>query len=1037
MNLKKGGVLDCLLTSEYKPEKPNLLKNYNIVRRAPLFSDMKDNKSLDFGEKTLTLDLQNEKTPEVKFAYKTNNDKSANEHTIYKGIEGNVVYNDNALVNKELDGLGKYYDEQDDNKFVDLSLKKLDCIELRNYEEKTQDINYSGGFTVFNRFKKIEDSEKKNSADKIGDCVEGCIDKLLEVNKSDEECRLVGGNTFNDLKADDLVGNDVEIDKNCRENYDFLKENLTSVVKNCNNQLDNVLNALDTPKTSSPKINLCQSDLLQSLISPINSCLTLGTLPKSQDECKFLRKTQTQNNNSSNILQPTNRSIQTQIPIITDAKPLSNLCYKVIFSQKSNKNPKLEAGILILNKQNIILHDSSSKKICQIPNTLSSFSLRDGQELDIKAKKVTIQQKMSFSEYTSLKNSKTQTKSSPKIKNPTPLDVKCQDIPIPEGAFVIDSENKVYVEPFLAQKLRPHQKEGVQFMYNCIAGKRKEGFFGCILADSMGLGKTLQAITLLYTLLRKNPPYLTFARKGIIVSPATLVDNWRDEVIKWLGPCRLSPVVCSGTGKEKKHLLSIFENGPSSLLIISYDSFVKYSKTMKNVCQVIICDEGHLLKNCVTQKNSAISLMQCKRRILLTGTPLQNSLSEFYSCVTLINPGILGDMATFNRLYADPILKAQEPNANNSICDLAWSRSEELWKVTENFILRRTGSLLKTILPPRNEYAIFCKCLDLQKNAYASFISSKLFTLAIEGSNGSNALALTSILRKLVNHPDLVYLSKYNNCDVEDAVKKVIEKFPGDYMKDVERTGYSSKLKFFDVIMTESVARKEKVVVVSCFTKTLDMIEQHCRIKEFKFLRLDGSTLTKNRMPLVTSFNTSPHSLVFLLSTKAGGCGLNLIGANRLILYDPDWNPSSDKQAMGRIWRDGQKKPVYIYRLFLSGTIDEKIYQRQTAKENLSSTVVDAKKAVSKFSKEDLKEIFSLSNFCTSITNSDVIFDDSESLLKSAEPCIDMYKKIKADWEVVETEKIDFTEAKKENLDLEKTQDMPKNKRKKPQTSKK
>lgn len=1041
MNLKKGGVLDFVLTSEYKPEKLKMLKDYNIVRKTPLLGNMNDNKSFDCGKKTLTSDLHMEKTPEVKFAYKTNNEKSANEHTIYKGVEGQEINDFNSWVNTELDGLGKYYCEKDDDKFEDLDLKKLDCIELRNCEDRTQDSSNNEGFTVFTRFRKGEDNENECCVDGTEDNVENCVDGPFEIIRSDEKCGLEGENADEKLETDDFVEN---LSTNDVKNYDILKATLTTAVNDHNNEPENLASILKTQKALSPKSQLRQLDLLQSLNPPVNSFLVSETLLDPQKENKLLSKSQTYTSNSSNVLQATNHSIQTQILITKDTKHPINLCYKVVFFQKSNKNPKLETGILILNQQNITLHDSSSKKICKILNTLSSSSLRDGQELDIKAKKVTIQHKMSFSEYKSLKNSKNKPKPSPQSpqsskiqQNTLPLEPICQNIPIPEGAFIIDPENKVYVEPFLAQRLRPHQKEGVQFMYNCITGKRKQGFFGCILADSMGLGKTLQAITLLYTLLRKNPPYLTFARKGIIVSPATLVDNWRDEVIKWLGPCRLSPVVCSGSGKEKKHLLSIFENGPSSLLIISYDSFVKYSKTMKNVCQVIICDEGHLLKNCVTQKNSAISMMQCKKRILLTGTPLQNSLSEFYACVTLVNPGILGDMTTFNRLYADPILKAQEPNATNSICDLAWNRSEELWKVTENFILRRTGSLLQALLPPRNEYIIFCKCSDLQKNAYLSLISSKLFTLAIEGSNGSNALALTSILRKLVNHPDLVYLSKYNNCDIEDVVKKVTEKFPKDYMKDVERTGYSSKLKFFDVIMAESVARKEKVVVVSCFTKTLDMIEQHCRVKEFKFLRLDGSTLTKNRMPLVTAFNTSPQPLAFLLSTKAGGCGLNLIGANRLILYDPDWNPSSDKQAMGRIWRDGQKKPVHIYRLFISGTIDEKIYQRQTAKENLSSTVVDAKKAVSKFSKEDLKEIFSLSNFCTSIKKSDVIFDDNDSLLKLAESCIDVYKKIKADWEVVETEKIDFTEAKKEDLELEQTQDLPKNRRKNHQRSKK
>lgn len=787
--------------------------------------------------------------------------------------------------------------------------------------------------------------------------------------------------------------------------------------------------------------NFQSSDLLL----PINNQENKPILPNEMT--KNIEKTETQHDENkppqpnpgpikkltSFVCQPLNPNMKINPPAQTEDKTLNELYYEVIYSHKHKKKGKSEDGILVLSLKKMLLLDTTGKQLSETPNNLRAKCFRDGEEIDIGTRKIIVQKKIPRLEFISGRCFIAQTVQPleiPKVHRPL-----AKEVIIPQGAFVIDEEQKVYVEPFLAEKLRPHQKEGVQFMYDCIAGKRKEGFFGCILADSMGLGKTLQAITLLYTLLRKDAVYPTFASKGIIVAPATLVDNWRDEVLKWLGPCRMSPVVCSGTGKQKKNLLTIFESGPSPLLIISYESFVKYSKTMKNVCNVIICDEGHLLKNCVTQKNCAISMMNCKRRILLSGTPLQNYLSEFYACVTLVNPGILGDPTTFNRLYADPILRAQEPNANNTIRDLAWGRSEELWRVTAQFILRRTGSILESVLPPRNEYLVFCKCLPLQRNVYSALLSSRLFSLALEGGSSANALVLTSILRKLVNHPDLVYLSKYNSPEIESSVKKTLNFFPKDYMKDVDRTEHSTKLKFFDTIMVQCIIKKEKLVVVSCYTKTLDLIEQHCRYKEYGFLRLDGSTLTKNRMQLVTSFNNSPNSLAFILSTKAGGCGLNLIGANRLILYDPDWNPSSDKQAMGRIWRDGQKKSVFIYRLFLSGTIEEKIYQRQTAKENLSSTVVDAKKAVSKFSKEDLKEIFSLTDFCTSIENGDCSVEE-ESLLGLMKDFVDVHKKVKADWETVKMEKLDFTEAQKEEAESEKGEDLMKSSGKKKKSQK-
>jgi DNA repair and recombination protein RAD54B len=719
------------------------------------------------------------------------------------------------------------------------------------------------------------------------------------------------------------------------------------------------------------------------------------------------------NNNALNSTKPFKTPPVAQNPITADKK-YDEMYYEVIYTHRKRKKTLSDDGILILTIKKFILIDSKGAQVAQSPNMLKIRSFRDGDKLTLGLKDIEIIKKIKRDDYLSGRIF-IQDNVIPEIQ--PIIEPKPKEFIYPEGALIIDSENKVFIEPFLASKLRPHQVEGVQFMYDSVTGKRIPGYYGCILADSMGLGKTLQAITLLYTLLRKDAPYSSFAKKGIIVSPATLVDNWKDELAKWLGPVRLTPIICSGTGKQKKNLLKIFEKGPSSLLIISYDSFVKHSNVIGRLCQIIICDEGHLLKNCITQKNTCINALDCKRRILLTGTPLQNYLSEFYACVSLVNPGILGDAHTFNKIFADPILKAQEPNASAQVRELAWGRSEELWRVTEQFILRRTGSILESVLPPRNEYLIFCKCLPLQKNLYLSLLNSNLLSSALETGNSSNALALTSLLKKIVNHPDLLYNYKSKSKEIQVVLNHTMNIFPNKYMNNQDRVEFSTKMMIFDKIMEKSCECNEKVIVVSSFTKTLDILEQLCEYRQYAFVRLDGSTLTKSRMNIVNQFNSTAKPMVFLLSTKAGGCGLNLVGASRLILFDPDWNPSNDKQAMGRVWRDGQKKTVHIYRLFLSGTIEEKIYQRQTAKQNLSSTVVDAKKEVSKFTRQYLKEIFSISDGCTSFEQGDDLAEFQGSFLDSLQHLFDVAKKAENEWNDVKTEKLDFTEAQKEQIE--------------------
>jgi len=221
-----------------------------------------------------------------------------------------------------------------------------------------------------------------------------------------------------------------------------------------------------------------------------------------------------------------------------------------------------------------------------------------------------------------------------------------------------------------------------------------------------------------------------------------------------------------------------------------------------------------------------------------------------------------------------------------------------------------------------------------------------------------------------VNHPDLVF----QTCkDKKEGFESALDLFPpGHDPSHKLRPELSGKLTVLDCLLAVvKSSSTDKVVLVSNYTQTLDMFENLCHIRNYGYVRLDGSMSIKKRGKIVDEFNDpTSSSFIFMLSSKAGGCGLNLIGANRLVMFDPDWNPANDEQAMARVWRDGQKKPCYIYRMLAVGTIEEKIFQRQTHKKALSSCVVDQEQDVERhFSLSDLRDLFKLETETVSDTH--------------------------------------------------------------------
>ncbi|KAL0259333.1 helicase [Diplodia seriata] len=532
------------------------------------------------------------------------------------------------------------------------------------------------------------------------------------------------------------------------------------------------------------------------------------------------------------------------------------------------------------------------------------------------------------------------------MKRPRPMN-------LPKGRQAVD----VVVDPVLSKHLRDHQRQGVQFLYECVMGLGAYNGLGAILADEMGLGKTLQTITLIWTLLKQNfvyedPPVV---KKAIIVCPAGVVGNWRKEFRKWLGIERLGVFVAD----ESRKRLTDFTRGKCyNVMVIGYEKLLKSHEDIKKHCNVdlIVLDEGHKLKGAKGKTAQAIRNLGTDRIVLLSGTPFSNNLLEFHTVADLVNPGIFGKLNAFKREFEGPIVRGQQPDASAKDREKGTARYEELDKLSKQFMLRRTADILSKYLPPKTEHVLLCRPTAAQAQVYRSVLASPAFGAAL-GSN-ENALQLINILKQVCNSPRLLSATKKDESP-NPVMAAILESIPSKLINSKA----SAKLHVLDGLLHRiKTTTDEKVVLVSHYTSTLDILEELLNSLSYTCLRVDGSTPANKRQDMINKFNNSDANrcFVFLLSAKAGGVGINLIGASRLVLYDIDWNPAHDLQAMARIHRDGQKRPCKIYRLLTMGALDEKIFQRQVTKQGLADSVIDSKSSSSSFTKEELRDLFTL-----------------------------------------------------------------------------
>ncbi|XP_063695142.1 uncharacterized protein LOC134826617 isoform X2 [Bolinopsis microptera] len=619
-------------------------------------------------------------------------------------------------------------------------------------------------------------------------------------------------------------------------------------------------------------------------------------------------------------------------------------------------------------------------------------------------------------------------------------------------------EQDIFLTDKLAKTVKPHQIGGIRFLYDNIIESvsrfNSSPGFGCILAHTMGLGKTLQTISFVDCCLRNTP-----AHTVLIVVPVNVLQNWCNEFDMWVP--KDHTVVGEGSARTYplyviNDLLKTFQaratlikkwNETGGVMILGYEMFRLLALTepsyavsrklcrkrrkrgapVKEVCDIdeeefymdlltatqrsllypgpdlIVCDEGHRIKNAHATISKALKKVKTRRRIVLTGYPLQNNLEEYWCMVDFVRPNFLGTKNEFNNMFVRPIENGQCVDSTFKDTQLMKFRSHVLHSLLEGFVQRRDQSILQHTLQSKTEYVLCVKMTPVQRRLL------KRFAADMEIDGAVNPIYAFTVLTKIWNHPDVlqevVASSKIDDLDVDlpKASTKLSLEWAQDELVGMRRgvVEDGAKMVLLLGIIEEAVAIGDKVVVFSQSLLTLSLVEkflqqrylpENCsqkndirnyfnggeanptsgqgpsspeypapkqqRVKWAKnkhYFRLDGSTNSQDRERLIRQFNKKGESaLVFLISTRAGSLGVNLIGSNRVIIMDVSWNPCHDAQAVCRIYRYGQTKQSYVYRFVAENTLERTIYNKQITKQGMSSRVVDEQNVEKQFTSSEI-----------------------------------------------------------------------------------
>lgn len=507
-----------------------------------------------------------------------------------------------------------------------------------------------------------------------------------------------------------------------------------------------------------------------------------------------------------------------------------------------------------------------------------------------------------------------------------------------------------------------HQKTGVRWLWEL-----HQLGTGGILGDEMGLGKTIQMIAFLTALrsshLVKN--HLGFDNLGptVLVCPATVMHQWLQEFRTWWPPFRVAILHSTGTfsGKNRRNLIQAIHKS-RGILVVSYPGVVIYQDTLHEFkWHYVVLDEGHKIRNPDAQVTLACKRFRTPHRLILSGSPVQNNLKELWSIFDFIYPGKLGTLPVFMEQFATPITQGGYANASDFQVQIAYKCSCVLRDTIKPFLLRRTKAEVnnKLRLPDRSEQVLFCKLTDKQQKLYQSYLDSPTVR---DIKRGFCQIFVGLIeLRKICNHPDL-----FDSTDCRDQIKQLKEsqqkKHLEFFSEDETFCHYkkSGKMMVVDALLKLWKRENHKVLLFTQSRQMLKIFISYLKERDYKHLFMDGSTPIGVRQTMIEEFNKNEEIFIFLLTTRVGGVGVNLTGANRIIIYDPDWNPSTDIQARERAWRIGQQRHVIIYRLLTAGTIEEKIYHRQVFKLYLTNRILKNAQQKRFFKTNDLHELFTL-----------------------------------------------------------------------------
>ncbi|GBF60645.1 switch [Trichophyton mentagrophytes] len=589
---------------------------------------------------------------------------------------------------------------------------------------------------------------------------------------------------------------------------------------------------------------------------------------------------------------------------------------------------------------------------------------------------------------------------------------KYEDVQLPYSLGLIPAP--------IAQWLRNYQVEGVAFLHELFVYQK-----GGILGDDMGLGKTVQVIAFLTAAygktgderdakrmrkMRRKGEYAWYPRT-LIVCPGTLIQNWRDEFDRW-GWWHVDVY----HGDSKDAALKSAASGRAEILITTYTTY-RLNRGAVNMVEwdCVIADECHIIKDRKSETAKAMNELNALCRIGLTGTAIQNKYEELWTLLNWTNPGRFGPISTWKSTICEPLKVGQSHDATIYQLSRARKTARKLVKnLLPAFFLRRMKSLIADQLPKKSDRVVFCPLTETQSDAYENFLDSDIVDYIKNSSDycscGSGKKAgwccrmflpqggkwqsyvfpAISNLQKISNHLAILIPQPMDPKDKQAKDLEMLQVAVPDQWRELYRTrgsimNYSNpefcgKWKVLKKLLKWWHANGDKVLVFSHNVRLLKMLQMLFNHTSYNVSYLDGSMSYEDRSNIVNAFNSDPRQFVFLISTKAGGVGLNITSANKVVVVDPNWNPAYDLQAQDRAYRIGQLRDVEVFRLVSAGTIEEIVYARQIYKQQQANIGYNASTERRYFKgvqeKKDQKgEIFGLANLFEYQNNNVVLRD--------------------------------------------------------------